>query len=253
MNCSEFCSHIQRYFDADLNDLELSGFETHLSACPSCQKTLEEERFLEQSLRRHVHPKSAPEDLCASVLASLEKSPSVSFGESLLSFLFRPAFVAGLALVVMIVVIVSFRGPDSIYAQASHEYMANVASPASSSDMDKLVKAFSQTLGYPVSRPHVDVQKIPLVGARIIEFRGKGIAQFIFEKDGQRVSAFMLPPDVLQTVQVNGQLVADETEARVTAMDQAGLQQVMCFHKTTRDGCLIVSSMPREKLLELMG
>ncbi len=85
------------------------------------------------------------------------------------------------------------------------------------------------------------------------QFGDHKVAQFVYEKDGKIISAFAVPSEVLRYVRLGGDVMFDGEVERVTARKTEGFENMMCFHKRTKDGCLFVSNLPPEEFLKLMG
>lgn len=255
MNCAVFRQAIDRYLTGDLEGGDYKAFEGHAAVCGACRKALEQERGFEASLKSNLQMRQPPAQLLNNVMAAVRKVPPhpwVRFVEFVRRPSIDPVF-AGIVFVMM-AVIISFR-PVPIPEQALKQHrnlLEGPVRPSSWGDMEETMVYLQMEVGYRVQAPHLNLKEVKFVTGSIVEFRGEEVIQLVFAKGDQLISAFLLPSTLAPSM-ISGKILDESNAGLVTAHRSGGMENILCYHKQTRDACLLISSLSREQLFELMG
>ena len=119
------------------------------------------------------------------------------------------------------------------------------------SDNPKVVSHWFQgKLGFSVSVPDLSEKGMILRGARLCHLKDREVAFLIYDYQGHQVSAFMMDMDGVKLP--NAQKMDAGTHDHYVK-DVKGYQSILCLSKKgTGVGCVWVSDLSREKLLELI-
>lgn len=257
MKCQEIKENIYLYLDKELEDSKVQNFKQHLNLCPLCQMAVENEKGFDSLVRSHVVSEEAPYELREAVVAQLDsKSNRFGFPAWLTG---KPAMLTAVFSFIMVFVLAAgflkSQQTFPLYSEAVSNHLDYLKGgyplEIKSNDIDEVLAWFEGKLDFAVQKPHINLNKVKLIGARLVRIKDSKAAYFMFEKDGQTISAFSvalagkkLPQDDVSVV--------DRPLVTIMAKNEKGYSSVLCLHKVDHSGCLFVSSMPEDKLKKLL-
>jgi mycothiol system anti-sigma-R factor len=259
MNCDKAKEYLYQYIDGELENEICRDVQTHLSQCPLCALHVEQERKTDCLIRNHVPCQEAPFELRETVINRIEQSHRFSFGKILKPVRsFVPQISLGTLGIVIFALVLTNNNPSfPIFSESIKEHVEYLKGgyplEIKTNDINEALAWFRGKVDFAIERPHLDPKKVNLVGARIVHLKDRKAAYFIYEKDGHQISAFYMDIKPSQVSTQNAAKVVDSTNSIVYVSNARGYQSVVCLHKNSGTGCVLVSDLPKERLLSLMG
>jgi anti-sigma factor (TIGR02949 family) len=216
MTCQELDRLLYPYLDGEFQPEERMDMETHLAACVDCTRRVEEEREIQQALRRaaqhSVQSSRAPASLRAGIQVGLKREQRRSYQLKFLQF-----SAAALAVVAVGGGWVAVR-PEKRqrYAEdAAQRFKRQLPHEISSREPERVEAWFFGKLDHPVPVPRLpDAQ---LQGGRIHSVQGRDAAFISYEAT---------PPREGEQGQRIGVFVFDDTRREVDAQPQPSVHLV---------------------------
>ncbi len=262
MNCDEAQELITALVDNELSHRERPLIESHLKDCSICVRAYEQEQSLKREIHRVAASMSAPTDLRRKILTGhdlLPKEPKASKPLNIRVRPFRPFLYPAFGITLLLIVVLAM-----IYQMQPH------SQPISLAALQTQSKIVEGKLPLRKTRNHNELRdwqtravngkfapieydlssiRLQLVGGLVQDIDGRKMLVTVYSGNGPSITCFTF----LGTEQ-------DAPEDATVFLDQ---HRNMKFYKFStneynavlhREGsviCLLVSSMPAEKLLAL--
>lgn len=257
MDEQNFRQQLNRYIDGELSSQEVAAFERFIEENPLARVELENEQSFDRLLRQHLVPVEAPYELKEQLIQQLEK-PSV-FGRFFNIFKAKPVWQGGFALTTICLVVALFlmqTRPFPVFAEAVEAHVdylhGNYTQEIITDDIDTALAWFESRLDFAVARPTICPYNAKLVGARMIRINGAKAAFFMYDVHGRSVSAFVLNMENERMARIADTIVKESEMSSVYAKNLRGYENILCYHKNVKTGCLFVTDMSQEEFLTLL-
>lgn len=203
MNCTEARSRIAAYVDDELDALECTRLDAHVSGCRACQHERTQQVFMSQEVRRELTRFRAPAGLHRRVRESLHSSEARRT-ETWWQRLRWPALVpvAGVALATLATVNVAFLASlpseeDRVAANVLDSHLRALISSRAidvvSSDQHTVKPWYAGKLDFSPPVTDYGAQGFALVGGRIDYVEGRSVAALVYQHRKHFVDAFIWP------------------------------------------------------------
>ena len=260
MNCKECQTYFYRYMDDELKDESLKAdIVAHLQSCPICSLEYGKEDKLNKLIKEHLIQEPAPYELREAVIQRIESIGSFKRLFNFSHFKWVPSLSALSVVIILGVFAIgtTLSRPFPVFAESVDRHLEHLQGgypmEIKSSDIDDVLHWFEGKLDFAVARPHLDHHKVKLIGARICHLKDQKVAYFLYEKEGRAISAFVMNYDDLKTPRLRKTQVHDHEYSTIYVKNEKGYESVLCFHKKIKTGCILVSDMPKDELMQLMG
>ncbi len=257
MDEHNFKQQLIKYIDGELSSQEVAAFERFIEENPLARVELENEQNFDRLLRQHLLPVEAPYELKEQLIQQLDK-PSVS-RRFLSLFKWKPVWQGGFALTTICLIVTLFlmqARPFPIFAEAvgAHvDYLhGNYTQEIVTDDIDTALAWFEGRLDFAVARPTICPYNAKLVGARMIQINGEKAAFFMYEVHGRSVSAFVLNMENERMARIADTIIKENEMSSVYAKNLRGYENILCYHKNVKTGCLFVTDMSQEEFLTFL-
>jgi len=257
MNCQNVKEYLDRYLDGELQHELAVELKQHTLSCPLCGLELEKEQKFNAMIRNHLHQKEAPYELREAVINRLNRPSKFQFifGYNWM----RPAPLTALATLSMVIaflgVVSIFNRPFPVFAESVERHMdflkGSYPMEIQTEDMNEAVAWFEGKMDFAVAPPHVFLEDIKLVGARIVHLKDKKVAYFIFKKDGHFISAYSMDLKDVKIPKVDKSYMVEKPNSTIMISNHKGYKSVVCLHKRDRTGCVWVVDMPEKELKQI--
>jgi anti-sigma factor RsiW len=195
MDCDAYRALLAAYGDNELSVESALAVERHVRACAQCDAALERQRTFSQVVGRSYPRATLPPGLEDRVRRAVRAAPGSHFRLNVLA-------LAASALLVFGVVWRLARPhaadvPASVVAAAAvHRGARQHTLPLAlhSSDASAVNTWLARTLSFPVSQPVQQTTAMTLEGASVVELAGQRVGYVRYERNGDPVSLFLLPP-----------------------------------------------------------
>lgn len=257
MDCQKFQEYLYPFLDGELDDGLRIEMEEHLQKCPVCSLELEKERKFGHVLKTHLIKEKAPFALREAVAEQLEKSQRKFPWEHVLIKQLAPSLAL---LVIAAAALFNLQaGGDHIFpvfseAVENHlEYLRGIYPlEFQTGDMKEALAWFRGKTDFAVTPPHVALDKVHLVGGRLVHLKDKKSAYFLLEKDGYKISAFYTDVHNVSLPKASVKKGIKAVGHRLIKTEK-GYHTIFCFHKEDGTACILVSDMPLEELERLIA
>lgn len=256
MDCQKFQEYLYPCLDGELDESLKVEMERHLSNCPMCSLELERERKFGYVLKTHLIKEKAPFALRETIVKQLENKTKKLSWRNIFVTKFAPAFV--LLIVVMAVVINQRFNASNVFPVFSKvvenhlEYLRGIYPlEFQTNDIKEALAWFRGKTDFAVTPPHIALDKVHIVGGRIVHLKDKKSAYFLLEKDGYKISAFLTDLHDVRLPKVSAKDGIKAMGPRLVKTER-GYHTIFCFHKEDGTACIIVSDMPLEELAKLI-
>jgi len=119
-----------------------------------------------------------------------------------------------------------------------------------SSDEKEVLKWFEGKLDFAIKVPKFPNGETKLVGARLCHLKDKRAAFLTYDRNGQKISVFFIDLHKLKIPQA--EMHQGEDHAHFVKSNK-GYQSVLCLsNKLNGVGCIFVSDIPKEELLNII-
>jgi len=256
MDCQKFQEYLYPFLDREIDETLKLEMEKHIQKCPMCSLEVEKERKFSHVLKTHLIKEKAPFALREAVAEQLEKSKR--------KFSWRYIFVRQLApsfalLVLVIAVFFNLRPhgdkPSPIFSEAveNHlEYLRGIYPlEFQTSDIKEALAWFRGKTDFAIMAPHINLDKVHLVGGRLAHLNDKKSAYFLLEKDGYKISAFYTDLHDVSAPKSSVKSGIKPLGMRLVKTEK-GYHTIFCFHPEDGTACILVSDMPLEELEKLI-
>lgn len=256
MDCQKFQEYLYPFLDGEIDEGLRLEMEQHIANCPMCSLELEKERKFGHVLKAHLIKEKAPFALREAVVEQLEKSKRKSSWRHVFVKQLAPSF----ALMVIIVAVVfnqrlNVGNTFPVFSEAveNHlEYLRGIYPlEFQTSDMKEALAWFRGKTDFAVTPPHIALDKVHLVGGRIVHLKDKKSAYFLLEKDGYKISAFYTNLHDASLPKASAQAGIKSLGMRLVKTER-GYHTIYCFHKEDGTACILVSDMPLKELEKLI-
>lgn len=256
MDCQKFQEYLYPYLDGELaEDLRLE-MQTHQSNCPVCALELEKEQRFGHIVKNHFIKEHAPFTLREAVVKQLEKKQNQFSISRALNF--KTAW--GVVIITLLIAAAAFqRGtmakPFPVFDEVTQkhlEYLRGVYPlEFKTGELKEALAWFSGKTDFAVTVPHIALNKVNVVGGRMINLKDKKSAYILLEKDGYKISCFYAD---LNDVKLPGLSVKDGVRAfddHRLVKTQQGYNTIFCYHRADGTACIFVSDMPMDQFAKL--
>lgn len=256
MDCQKFQEYLYAFLDGELDENLRPEMEKHLQNCPMCSLELEKERKFGHVLKTHLIKEKAPFALREAVVEQLEKNKRKFSWR----YVFARQFALSFALLVIVVAVffnLRSRGDNTfpVFSEAveNHlEYLRGIYPlEFQTSDIKEALAWFRGKTDFAVKPPHIALDKVHLVGGRIVHLKDKKSAFFLLEKDGYKISAFYTDLHDVSLPKSSIRSWIKPLGMRLVKTEK-GYHTIYCFHPEDGTACILVSDMPLEELEKLI-
>jgi len=263
MTCEQAEALISALVDNELSDPERSSIEGHLRDCPRCQRAYEWERALNGEIRMVSASVVAPVDLRQRILSDQLTMPKEAESPNRRNKLilrlepfFRPVFVSGLLVILVISILFLMQPPSQPISLAALQIRAKIVrgevSLREATNTDELHTWLRRTVDGKFGPLRYDFSPLNVkpVGGTVQEVKGRQILVAVFRGNGLSITCFTF--------------LGTEEDAPKNATVSFDPEKRMRFYTFSRDGihavlhreenviCILVSNMPPEELLSLV-
>jgi len=258
MDCNQFKDILYRYLDHELEDDRLtSEAQQHLQACPVCALAYEKEKKLDHFIKGHLIKESAPYDLREAVIERIEQADGwrQQFGFSKSKLWPSLGSAAALIVIVAFTFVSTFSQPFPVFAESINRHVDYLKGgypiEIQSNDINEVLAWFKGKVDFAIMKPHLDHSRVKLLGARICNIKDRKVAYFIYEWEGKKISAFVMNYDQLQLPRSKDQM-HEHGDLVFYKEGDMGYESVLCFHKSIKMGCILVSDIPEKEFMKLI-
>lgn len=258
MDEQQFKQQLNKYLDGELTTDERRAFETFIESDSIAKIEFENEQKFDKLLRNHVVTEEAPYELREAIVDQLQQKSSWARFRSIL--LPKQALVGVFSLFLvglLSIAVISQNRSFPIFTEAVATHVdflqGSYEQEIITDDIDQALAWFNGKLDFAISRPHLASNRAQLTGARIIQVDGQKAAYFMYNVDGRSVSAFVLNMENTRMDRLSDSVIKDGDHSSVFARNIRGYENILCYHKDVRTGCLFVTDMPKDEFISLMG
>jgi len=250
MDCQNAKELLIRYLDSELDEKSSAAVKSHVEGCPLCRMELDAVRQVDSLLRHHIVREKAPYELRESVLTRLEEK------ERGLRWWNRVPVQVFASIVFFLVatgIVFQFQKPFPVFAESVDMHMKHLKGTMSleiiSSDPKEVSDWFAAKMDFAVHIPDPSVSGAKLIGARVCHLRELKAAYLMFEKDGQKISMFIVD---MEKRNVPASRFFDMGEKRFFVKNVKGYNSILCIIGSKPGmGCVVVSGLPEDKMIGL--
>lgn len=256
MDCRKFQEYLYPFLDREIDENLKVEMEQHISNCPVCSLELEKERKFGHIVKTHLIKEKAPFALRETVAQQLEGRTKKFSWRYVFAARFVPAFIL-LTVVTAIVINQRFNAshvfPVFNEVVANHlEYLRGIYPlEFQTGDMKEALAWFRGKTDFAVTPPHINLDRVHLVGGRIVHLKDKKSAFFLLEKDGYKISAFYTDLHDVSLPKASVKEGIKALGARLVKTEK-GYHTIFCFHRDDGTACILVSDMPLKELEKLI-
>jgi anti-sigma factor RsiW len=200
------CRHVQRaleaYLDEELTVLEALAIDDHLGECARCRQAMEAAATLHCLFAADVMQDEPPPGLRSRILGRVHAEARM--GELAIRgprrWALHAAFVAVAVVVVALVALAPTQGPAGPLrageVMREHAQFEAFSLPAEAVPVDSAARAerwLEDRLRVPLVLPGAAGRGEPLAAMRIATIADRQAAHLLYERDGRRVSLFVIP------------------------------------------------------------
>jgi anti-sigma factor RsiW len=256
MDNKEFRDQMYQYLSGDLSKEEKKNFETSLEKDPLKKLEVEREQSFDGLIKKYLVKEEAPFSLRENIIAKIDSPSLFEKLRKVISFK-KVAIPSLVGCMIVTFLFLQLSKPFPVFAASidTHiEYLkGSYPLEIKTNDVDEAIAWFNGKMDFAVERPHLSIDKVKFLGARIIHLKGKKVAYFMYEKDGHQISAFFADVDKKDLPKLNVSKVAENEDGSVFIKSNKGYKSVLCLHKHTGTGCIFVSDLPKDQLISLLG
>lgn len=257
MDCQKFKENLYQYLDRELDESAGLKLEQHASNCPVCSLELEKEKKFAHVLKAHLIKEPAPFALRESIVDQLEgNTEKFSW-----TYIFKTRFAPALALLAVVLIVFAHQQGNSlrpfpVFSEAFKNHLEYLRGEYplefQTSDMSKALEWFQGKTDFAVMAPHLSLDKVKLVGGRIMHLKDKKAAYFLMQKDGYKISGFYTNFKNVEAPKASAKEGIEQIKPMVLVQSENGYHTVFCFHP---DGtaCILVSDMPMEDFVKILA
>ncbi|MGE0268932.1 MAG: zf-HC2 domain-containing protein [Candidatus Omnitrophota bacterium] len=256
MDCLKFHEHLYAFLDGEIDDSLKTEMAQHAGSCPVCSLELDHERNFGTLLKSHMIKESAPYALKESLIEQLEKKKNQFSWKDV--FQVRAAW--GIALVIVILVgTVSLRisgvKPFPVFAEVTSkhlEYLRGVYPlEFKTGEWKEALDWFGGKTDFAVTAPHIALNKVNVIGGRMINLKDKKSAYILMEKDGYKISCFYTDLKDVKIPAVSVKEGITTPDGHLLVKSERGYNTVFCYHKADGTACIFVTDMPMDQFSKL--
>lgn len=259
MECNQFKEILYRYMDKELEDDRLKmEAQQHIKACPVCALIFEKELKLDHFIKGHLIKEPAPYELREAVIEGIEKTGGWKRIFDLSNYKFWPSLSVATTLIVVIAFTLMsiFSQPFPVFAESINRHVDYLKGgypiEIQSHDINEVLEWFKGKVDFAVMKPHLDHSQVTLLGARICHLKDRKVAYFIYEKDGKKISAFIMDYDRLVLPRLAKTPMSHHGDIDFYIQSDKGYESVLCFHKKIKMACILVFDMPEHEFMKLL-
>jgi len=261
MDKYEFEKLFYRYCDGELDDDTAQRFEEYIQECPLSALEVEKEKKFNDLLKNNIIKHEAPYALREAVVDGLEKENNQSLIEKMLGVLkWRPSlvpssvFAVATIIAVATIMYVQFNNVSPVFASSVSRHIdyLNGALPLDivSSDVDEVSGWFDGKVDFAIKVPNLSEHGVTMSGARLCHVCDKKVAFLILEKSGEQISMFVIDLKDMQIPRAKKIVRGNQT---FYIRNHQGYRSILYVEKGNENtGCLFVTKLPENEILELM-
>jgi len=257
MHCQKFQEYLYPDLDGELDENLRLEMEKHLLSCPVCSLEFDKERKFGHILKTHLIKEKAPFALRESVIQQLEdKKKKFSWRH-----IFVTRFAPALALLAVITMVIFhqqgiLREPFPVFSEALKNHLEYLKGEYplefQTSDLKEALDWFQGKTDFAVTAPHLSLDKVKLVGGRVLHLKDKKTAYLLLKKDGYKISVFYTDLHDVAVPKASSKEGIQHLGKSLLVKTEKGYRTVFCFHKDEGTACIFVSDMPLEELEKLL-
>ena len=252
-----FRENLQAYIHGEL-DADLSvQVKQKIEDDPLCRLEYEKELRFDKLIGKHMIKVEAPYELREQVVANLEKKgrfswlPQFDFNFSLLGRFATVGFVA----IICVAFLTSTTDAFPIFKSSIERHIdclgGRYSAEVQTSDLQEVTKWFEGRLSFSVRPPDLSDKGAVLKGARLCHLKHKPVALLFYEKDGHRLSVYMIDSSDMKFTKGKDVSVGDK---KLYVKSEQGFSSLLCLTKKHLGvGCVVVTDLPEKDLIALMS
>jgi len=229
MDCIDFKNWL---LDIDTHDQScVQEAQTHMAACPSCQKLYTLDQFAEERLQESLTMIDPPADLYTRIKLDIPAGPTKRKGFAGRWRTLAPALAAA-----MVIFLVLFNYPPGDIRDIEHigslalanhlDDQQRVAFKAG--EIEDAAAWFVERIGFAATAPNLAGQGYVFKGGRPCKLGPKGAAYLVYEKNGKKCSLFVINPDDIKfKVKNNKKYSLAEKNHDIKIWSESGLVYAM--------------------------
>jgi anti-sigma factor RsiW len=201
MNCELCRNQLDAYVDGELAQQDFAAVESHIGECHACAAEALRRMQLKRATRdasQHFTPSPELRAQIGGIIAPKPTSPNSPNSQR--SLLWRPAFAAVCALLIVVAVSSMLLMHHAARHQAMSEildlHVATLASPnpvdVVSTDRHTVKPWFQGKLPFTFNLPELQNSPYRLLGGKLVYFHDDPAAQLLFEERKHRFSVFIV-------------------------------------------------------------
>jgi hypothetical protein len=193
MNCHEFKEWL---INKDILDQRVrANAGEHLQMCERCKKVYELDSQGEARIKESLRKVELPEGLLARIEVDIQ---STDEGKFITHFSWK-ILVLGLVAAALLFVILNpfpgrFKSIEEIAMLAGETHLSNPAMAFRAGEVIDVPGWFEDRLGFKVSVPDLEKEGFQFLSGRECPLGKKDVAHLFYEKEGERVSLFIINP-----------------------------------------------------------
>lgn len=247
MDCQKIREYMYPFIDGELDSQTELLVKEHLSICPLCGLELEQEKRMDSLIRQNVSNEEAPFGLKERLLNSIEETrinlkPALAIASAVI-----------LAAIFILPALLDKSNSRLLFTESisSHIKFLQGGLPVevASNDPKEISKWLEGKLDFAVRVPDLSSKGVALIGARLHHLMEKKAAYLIYQIDGCNISAFVVDMSD-RNIRKVGRITSGKNVFFVK--DDRGYQSILCVDKSGI-GCIFVSKLPEERLIELIS
>ncbi len=256
MDCQKFQQYLYPFLDKEIDENLRVEIEQHISICPMCSLEIEKERKFGHVLKKHFIKEKASYALREALVEQLEKNKKRFSWKNVLVRQFAPSFAL---LIIVMVVFFNLRSSNNntfpIFSEVVENHLEYLRGSYplefQTSDIKEALAWFRGKTDFAVTPPHIDLNKVHLVGGRLVHLKDKKSAYFLLEKDGYKISAFYTDLHDVSRPKSSDKSGIKSLGMRLVKTEK-GYHTIYCFHPEDGTACILVSDMPLKELEKLI-
>lgn len=191
MDCSICKQHIYSYIDGELDTKTSLLIDDHLLTCPLCSLEFDQEKKIDNLIRRNIPREEAPYALKEAILSRIEEC-----GETKVSLVSKPV-LAGIVIAgaLFFSLFMLLNKPFPVFSESIKDHIkflhGNISIDIVPQTLPELQRQLQAQLDFKVTVPDLTSHDVRLLGARICSLKDKKVAYIMYEKNGHAISVFM--------------------------------------------------------------
>ncbi len=203
------CMHFRNHLATGLSTPLSKELQEHLAECSQCQTLYEADQILEHRIQKSFEAVILPEGLDAGIRLNIAQASAEKKGRRCMITWFTPALAAAIVFFLLLVPMPGkLSSVEEVSALVVEDHLKKQKMMFTCDNTKSAAWWFESRIDFMTRIPDLRSRGYRFVGGRTCTLKGKKVAALLYEKNGERVSLYIL--DKRDTnFDVNGRLIYD--------------------------------------------